>query len=263
MSGLVALLVAGAVLVTASLVTARRPEGPIPDLHEYFDRWQALHGGYDPRERNAWLRGWLTLSYRIARPLARRGILPGMLTIWTVWLALAVFVPASAGGRWPILAGWILVLSGLGDTIDGCVAVLTDRATRWGYVLDSAVDRINDVIYLFAIVSVGGPAALALAAGLAFGMLEYIRARAANAGAGDIGAVTVGERAMRVICCAAGIHFSGIFAGHAQLAATLGLAALAAFSAIGLAQLAVAVRRQLIGLPGASRRADQVSDDAG
>lgn len=245
MTGLVALLVAAAVLVIASLVTARRPEAPIPDLDGYFDRWQGLHGGYDPRGRNVWLRGWLVMSYWIARPLARRGILPGMLTTWSVWLAFAVFVPASAGGRWPILAGWILVLSGLGDTIDGCVAVLTDRATRWGYVLDSAVDRVNDVIYLFAIVSVGGPATLALVAGLAFGMLEYLRARAGNAGGGDIGAVTVGERAMRVICCAAGIHFGGVFVGHAKLAATLGLAALATFSIIGLAQLVAAIRRQL------------------
>lgn len=249
MTGLVALFVAAAALVVVSLVTARRPEGPIPDLDGYFDRWQALHGGYDPRGRNAWLRGWLVMSYWIARPLARRGILPDILTIWSVWLAFAVFVPASAGGHWPILAGWILVLSGLGDTIDGCVAVLTDRATRWGYVLDSAVDRVNDVIYLFAVVSVGGPGVLALVAGLAFGMLEYLRARAANAGAGDIGTVTVGERAMRVILCSAGIHFGGVFVGHAELVATLGLAALATFSVVGLAQLVVAVRRKLIGLP--------------
>jgi phosphatidylglycerophosphate synthase len=249
MTGLVVLLMAAAVLVVVSLMTARRPEGPMPDLDGYFDRWQALHGGYDPRAGNAWLRGWLVMSYWISRPLARRGILPDMLTMWSVWFAFAVFVPASAGGYWPILGGWILVLSGLGDTIDGCVAVLTDRATRWGYVLDSAVDRVNDVVYLFAVMSVGGPAILALVAGLAFGMLEYLRARAANAGAGEIGAVTVGERAMRVIFCSAAIHFSGVFVGHAKLVATLGLAALATFSVIGLGQLVVAVRRQLIGLP--------------
>lgn len=248
MIGLVALLGAAVLLVVTSLATARRPEVPIPDRDGYFDRWQALHGGYDPRQGNAWLKGWLVLSYWIARPLARRGILPDMLTLWSVWLAFAVFVPASAGGHWPILGGWILVLSGLADTIDGCVAVLTDRATRWGYVLDSAVDRVNDVIYLFAVMSVGGPSVLALVAGLAFGMLEYLRARAANAGMDDVGVVTVGERAMRVIFCSAGIHFGGVFVGHAALVATLALVALALFSLIGLAQLIVAVRRRLIGL---------------
>ncbi|MGH8908422.1 MAG: CDP-alcohol phosphatidyltransferase family protein [Egibacteraceae bacterium] len=248
MTGLVALLAAAALLGALALATARRPEGPIPDREGYFERWRALHGGYDPRG-NPWVRGWLALSYWIARPLAARGVLPDVVTLWSVWLAFAVFVPAAAGGRWPILAGWILVASGLGDGIDGCVAVLTDRATRWGYVLDSAVDRVNDVIYLFAVVSVGGPPALAIAAGIAFGLLEYIRARAANAGMGDVGVVTVGERAMRVILCSAGIHFGGVFAGHADLVATLGLAALTTFSVIGLAQLILAVRRQLIHVP--------------
>jgi CDP-diacylglycerol--glycerol-3-phosphate 3-phosphatidyltransferase len=54
-----------------------------------------------------------------------------------------------------MLAGWVLVASGLFDTLDGCVAVLEKRTTKWGYVLDSAVDRLNDVIYLAAVVSVG------------------------------------------------------------------------------------------------------------
>jgi hypothetical protein len=72
--------------------------------------------------------------------------------------------------------------------------------------------------------------------------------------------------ATRVICCSAGILFGGVFASHAKLAATLGLAALATFSLIGLAQLVVAVRRQLISLPSSRcclRLADQPGDDAG
>jgi phosphatidylglycerophosphate synthase len=245
MEGLVALLLGAVALAALALATARRPDRPILDRDGYFARWRTLHGDYDPRG-NPWLYGWLTLSYWIARPLARRGVLPDVVTLWSVWLAFAVFVPAAAGGRWPILAGWVLVFSGLGDGIDGCVAVLTDRATRWGYVLDSAVDRVNDVIYLFAIVSVGGPAALAIAAGIAFGLLEYVRARASNAGMGDVGVVTVGERAMRVIFCSAGIHFGGVFIGHAELVATLGLAALTTFSIVGLGQLLWAVRRELV-----------------
>jgi CDP-diacylglycerol--glycerol-3-phosphate 3-phosphatidyltransferase len=172
-------------------------------------------------------------------------VLPDVLTLWSVWLAFAVFVPAAAGGRWPILAGWILVASGLGDTLDGCVAALTNRATRWGYVLDSAVDRVNDIIYLLAVVSVGAPLALAIFTGSVFFLLEYVRARAGNAGGGEIGAVTVGERANRVILCSAAIHFGGVFAGHAELVATIGLSLLAILSVAGFVQLVVAVRRRL------------------
>lgn len=238
-------------LVATSLLTARRPTEPVPDFAGYLERWSVLHNGYDP-SGSFMLRGWLEMTFWIGRPLARRGILPDMLTVWSVWLAFAVFVPAQAGGHWPVLAGWLLVVSGLGDTLDGCVAALTNRATRWGYVLDSVVDRINDVIYLVAVWSVGGPAALAIAAGCALGLLEYLRARAGNAGMGEVGVVTIGERATRVILCAASIHFGGVFVEHAELVATIGLAALTAVSVIAVVQLTVVVRRALLGQPTAS-----------
>lgn len=244
MPGLIALIVTGALLVLLSLATARRPHAPVPDFDGYLRLWSPLHGGYDPR-RNRWLLGWLRLSFAVARPLARRGVLPDVLTLWSTWLALAVFVPAQAGGRWPILAGWVLVASGLGDTLDGCVAVLTDRTTRWGYVLDSVVDRVNDLVYLAAVVGVGAPLWLAGLTGVTFFLLEYVRARAGNAGAGEVESVTIGERANRVILCAAGIHFGGVFVARAGAVATTALAVLAVLSVVGLAQLLVTVRRKL------------------
>jgi phosphatidylglycerophosphate synthase len=243
---LLALLVAGAALVAVTLATARPPAGTVPDFGEYLRRWAPLHGGYDPRS-NAWLLGWLRLSFVVGRPLARRGVLPDLVTLWGVWFAFAVFVPAQAGGRWALLAAWILVASGLADTLDGCVAVLTDRATRWGYVLDSLVDRVVDVVYLFAVVAIGGRADIALAAGIAFFLLEYLRARAANASMNELGVVTVGERAMRVIFCALGLLSAGLLPSRAPLLATLALAALATFSTAGFLQLALTVRRHLIG----------------
>ncbi|MBA2730088.1 MAG: CDP-alcohol phosphatidyltransferase family protein, partial [Euzebyaceae bacterium] len=111
------------------------------------------------------------------------------------------------------------------------------------------VDRVNDVIYLIAVVSVGAPPELAVVCGVAFFLLEYVRARAANAGGGEIGAVTLGERANRVILCSASIHFGGVFVGSAELVATLGMAALTGFSIIGLGQMVYAVHRQLAGQP--------------
>jgi phosphatidylglycerophosphate synthase len=244
MTSLLVLLAAGAVLVVISLVTARRPEEPVPDFEGYLDRWSALHGGYDPRG-NFWLRGWLEMTYWIARPLAKVGILPDMLTIWSIWLACAVFPPALAGGRWQILAGWILVVSGLGDTLDGCVAALNDRATRFGYVLDSLVDRINDVVYLLAVWVVGGPAALAIAAGVLLFLQEYTRARAGNAGLDEVGVVTVGERATRVILTSASIHFGGVFLGYEALVATIGLVALVVVGLVSNYQVIRYVRRRL------------------
>jgi CDP-diacylglycerol--glycerol-3-phosphate 3-phosphatidyltransferase len=243
-TALIVLLATGVVLVVVSLVTARRPEEPVPDFEGYLDRWSGLHGGYDPRG-SFWLRGWLEMTFWIGRPLAKVGVLPDMLTIWSIWLACAVFPPALAGGRWQILAGWILVVSGLGDTLDGCVAALTNRATRFGYVLDSLVDRVNDVVYLVAVWAVGGSEVLAIAAGVLLFLQEYTRARAGNAGLDEVGVVTIGERATRVILTSASIHFGGVFLGREELVANIGLVALVVVGVISLGQVIVYVRRRL------------------
>ena len=246
MTGVLLLTAAGLALVVLALVTARRPVHGIPSRDGYFDRWQVLHGGYNPRTGNPWLRGWLTMVYAIGKPLARRGVQPDVLTISAIWLAGAAFVPASAGGRWALLAGWVLVASGLFDNLDGCVAVLQDRTTAWGYVLDSAVDRVNDVVYLAAVVSVGAPLPLAIACGFGFFLLEYVRARAGNAGGDEVGRVTVGERPNRVIFLAAAIFFAGVFVARAELVATIGLWVMTGLTAVALVQLVTAVRRQLL-----------------
>jgi phosphatidylglycerophosphate synthase len=247
MVGLIGLAVALVALVGAALVTARPPTVAVPDREGYFDKWQPLHGGVDPRE-NPWLRGWLALGYGVARPLARRGVLPDVLTFTSTWLALAAIVVAPYGGRWLMLSGWLIVFSGLGDTLDGAVAVATERTSKWGYVLDSAVDRLNDALYLIAIWIVGAPAWIVLTAGVSFYLLEYIRARGRNAGGSEVGTVTIGERALRVICCSIGVHWGGVFLGLDTFIATVSISVLAVLSLIGLGQIVLAVRRDLLAL---------------
>lgn len=254
-----ALLAFAVVLALVTWRTAQRPAAPVPQLGEFFARWAAVHDGYDPRQGSLWVRGWLIMVYRLARPLSRAGCSPDVLTLWTVWLALAVVAAAAAGGSWPALAGWLVLFGGVGDALDGAVAVLTNRATRWGYVLDSAVDRCNDVLFAIALVVVGGPAWLAAVYALLLFELEYIRARAGNAGGSPIGAITVGERANRVVFCGVGLFAAGVFPDRAAAVATATLGLLVCLSAAGVAQLVVAVRRDL----GATRSGgpDQLRDD--
>ncbi len=248
-AGGIALAVAGVALVGLALATARRPRHPVPDRDGYFDRWSELHGGYDPRTGNPFLRGWLTMVHALARPLARRGVQPDVVTVSSVWFAGLVLVLCALDGRWLIAAGWLLVASGLFDTLDGCLAVLEDRATRWGYVLDSAVDRVNDGLYLLCVVVVGCPAELAVPLGFGFFFLEYLRARAGNAGGDEVGRITMAERPTRVILLSASIHFSGVFPGLQEVLAVAGPAVLLAMTVVSIGQLGVAVRRQLLALP--------------
>ena len=43
-----------------------------------------------------------------------------------------------------MLAALLVGASGLLDNLDGAVAVLSGRTSRWGFVLDSGCDRLAD-----------------------------------------------------------------------------------------------------------------------
>lgn len=245
----VALALAGAALAAWAAVTAQRPPQDALSLEIYLDRWRELHGGYDPRTGNRWLRGWLTLVHAVGRPLARRGVRPDVLTLTALWVSAVVLLLADAGGRWLLLATGVLVLSGLLDNLDGCVAVLQQRTTRWGYVLDSVTDRGSDALYLVAMVLVGAPGELAVACGFLLFLLEYTRARAGNAGGDEVGLVTMAERPTRVIVLAATLLAAGMLVAHAAVLATVGTAVLSVMTLVAVGQLLVVVRRQLLALP--------------
>ena len=239
---LVALLAAA--LAALTVATARRPDGPVPDRSGYFDRWSALHGGYDPRG-SVWARGWLGLVHRAAVPLARRGVAPDVLTLWGVVVALGVVALAEPGARWPLLAVLVLVASGLLDSLDGGVAVLTGRATPFGAVADSLVDRVSDGLYLVALWRLGAPGPLVVAGGALMVLQEYARARATAGGMDDVGVVTVWERPTRVVVTALALASAGLLPGLATPVAAVGAAAWVGLGTVGLTQLLVVVRRRL------------------
>jgi CDP-diacylglycerol--glycerol-3-phosphate 3-phosphatidyltransferase len=239
-----ALVVSIVVMVAVTVLSRRPPVEPLPDLETYLDRWSATHEGYDARPTRL-LRRWLTLMHAAARPLASVGVLPDVLTAWAVWLALSVVALAGLGGWWAVTGAVLLVVSGFGDGLDGAVAVLTDRATRWGYVLDSVADRLTDTLFLTAAWAAGAPAWLAVTTGVAVFHLEYVRARAGNAGADPAAVITVGERPSRVICCAIALGLAGAVPGGAAELAGWSIAILLALTLTGIGQLVVAVRREL------------------
>lgn len=217
----------------------------IPDRDAYFRRWAALHGGYDPATQGRLVRWWLSTAYAVAAPLARAGVAPGAVTAAAVVLAYAVPAIALAGGAWAGAAAVAAAASGLADNLDGAVAILRDRTTGWGYVIDSVADRAADAAYLLALWWLGAPGGLCVGAGAGVVLLEYGRARAGNAGLTEIGVVTVGERPTRVIVTVAALLAAGLHPGRAALLAGLGAAATLGVTLTGSAQLAVVVRRTL------------------
>jgi CDP-diacylglycerol--glycerol-3-phosphate 3-phosphatidyltransferase len=207
------------------------------------------HGGYDPASGGALVRLWLGLTYRLARPLTAAGTPPAAVTALAAALPAAALPAASAGGRWPLLAALVVVVSGLLDNLDGAVAILRARTSAAGFVLDSVADRIADGLCLTVLWALGAPGWLTVAAGAGVVLLEYTRARAGNAGFGEIGVVTVGERPTRVILVAAGLLAAGVLPGWRAGIATAAAAAEVGAALVGLGQLTVVLRRVLGGRP--------------
>jgi phosphatidylglycerophosphate synthase len=215
-----------------------------PSRTEYLDRWQELHAGYDPRT-SPLVHGWLTVVHAVARPFVALRVPPDAVTLLGLVVSGAVVWLAALGGRWVVLAAVVAGLSGLVDSLDGAVAVMTGRATRFGAVLDSVVDRLSDALYLVALWFVGAPVWACVVAGVLALTQEYARARATAVGMDDIGVVTVGERPTRVIVVAMFLLAAGIYPSEAVLWASLGAYVLCGVAAVALVQLLVVVRRRL------------------
>ena len=180
---------------------------------EHLREWAGLHRTETP---GGFVGGWLKAAGAVARPLARAGISPNAVTVAALVAAVAA-VPLALIDGWagPAAACVAVTVSGLLDSLDGAVAVQAGRATKVGFLLDSALDRLADVAFVAALAIVaGGDQApwVAVAAGGAAWWLEYVRARGglATADSSDTAppaaqVITPGERPTRIVLTAVGL----------------------------------------------------------
>ena len=212
---------------------------------EYLAAWSRWHGGTGTE--SALVRGWLSAAYTVARPLA--GLPPVAATALGLLVAAAAIGPAAAGGAWLVSAGLLVGLSGLLDSLDGALAIGTGRASRRGFVLDSAVDRLTEVAYATALWIAGAPGWLAVAFGALCWLPDYVRARAGQAGLRETGPISVWERPTRVVMTALTLVGAGVLSGLdlADRVVTAGAAAGALVGTLGVVQLALWLRRALPG----------------
>jgi CDP-diacylglycerol--glycerol-3-phosphate 3-phosphatidyltransferase len=213
-------------------------------FEEYLAGWERLHGT-DPRA-SVLVRGWLRVSYALAGPLVRARVPPTALTAAGVLVAVAVVPLALAGGRWPLLAAPVVVLSGLLDGLDGAVAVVARRTSRWGALADSLADRVSDAAYCAALWALGAPAWLAVVAGALGYLHEYARARAGGLGLADAVTITVAERPTRVVGAMMFLLAAGLYPSAAGDWGTAGASFGVALGALGVLQLLPALRRRLL-----------------
>jgi CDP-diacylglycerol--glycerol-3-phosphate 3-phosphatidyltransferase len=211
------------------------------DRAAYLDQWSQLHGGARPA---GVVGGWLRVVHAVALPLARLRVPPDVVTL--LGLAVACCAPwlAGRGSAGLVAAALVVFHSGLVDSLDGAVAVMTGRVTRWGAVLDAVADRLSDAVFVAALWAAGAPAEVCVAAVAVAWLHEYLRARAQAAGMGEVGTLTVSERPTRVIVV--GMFLLATAARPGEPWPAIGAWALVGVGLVGLVQLVVVVRRTLV-----------------
>ena len=116
--------------------------------------------------------------------LTRAGVHPDLLTVLGLAVtALAAALYAQGSIR---SAGLVVFLAGAFDMVDGRVARLSNRETKFGAFLDSVIDRYSDlflytgILVLFARRHSTGYVALTTLALMGSVLVSYTRARAEN-----------------------------------------------------------------------------------
>ena len=177
------------------------------------------------------------LTQPAVRLLTRTSITPSTIT----WFGFSLAVGAGALiiTRHLFAAGFLVLLAGFFDILDGALARYTNRTTRFGAVLDSILDRLAEAVLLLAILVLlarDQSVAQILLVGVALLsslLVSYIRARAEALGLQcQVGLFT---RAERVIVLALGLWLNQV---------VIALAIIVVFSFITAGQRLVYVWQQ-------------------
>jgi CDP-diacylglycerol--glycerol-3-phosphate 3-phosphatidyltransferase len=158
-----------------------------------------------------------TAARRITEPLktvlVKSRLKPNTLT----WIALAISIIAAGAiaTNHLLIGGFLVLLAGLFDIMDGALARLTNQATRFGALLDSTFDRISDAVVLLGLLVLylisGGTIEMVLIFLALVGsfLTSYVRARAEGIGINcSIGLFT---RTERVIILALGLLLNSLY----------------------------------------------------
>lgn len=156
---------------------------------EFFSTWSELHLG---AQISGIVKGWLIISFAIARVLHFLRITPNLLTLGGIlFAAAALFYPTT------IIALVFLILSLICDGVDGSVAIVGERQSKIGAIADSIADRITEALWFISLYQWGIPVEFCLALFALALVQEYARARMASLGFHEIGVVTIAERPVR------------------------------------------------------------------
>lgn len=136
----------------------------------------------------------------LVKCIAKLGLTPNSLTITSLLIMVAGFsILIITGDKLLFLPA--LIASSILDVLDGSLARYTGKVTKFGGVLDSTVDRINDFLSIASLKIIGLPELLVYTAIATSFLTSYIRARVEVEGVRmeGVGLIERGERAIYVV----------------------------------------------------------------
>ncbi|WP_068264923.1 phosphatidylinositol phosphate synthase [Janibacter limosus] len=184
----------------------------------------------------------------LAKLLIRLGLSPDAVTILgTIGVCLGAWVFFPQG---ELLIGVLVITAFVfSDTLDGVMARLLGRTSKWGAFLDSTLDRVGDAA-IFSGLAIwffqGGDdrvmAWLAMGALILGSVVSYARARAE--GLGMTASVGIAERADRLVVALVTTGLVGL--GLPEIVLKVVLAVLVVASAVTVMQRVLFVRQQCL-----------------
>ncbi len=191
--------------------------------------------------------GYLRTTAPMVRALVRAGVRPNTLTTVGALVILASSVAFGLGAV--ALGGWLILASGVIDTLDGQVARHGAQATKFGAFYDSTLDRVGDGATFIGIAAYLQHAPdtrwreeavlLCMLGVLAALLVSYMRARAEGLGLDC--KVGLAQRAERILLL--GLPTALVGAGPRGVVLTAVVAALTLLSLITVGQRFVHIHR--------------------
>ena len=171
------------------------------------------------------LRAALSSAIRpIARGVASTGITPNQITV--IGFAFSLLAAWFFYSALPFWGGLLILVTGFFDVLDGAVAKVSGKVTKFGGVLDSTLDRYSDMAIIGSIILGGLCDPLwGILAMIGSFIVSYVRARGEVEGVWMAG-VGIMERAERLIVLTVAALIGYTWAGIILLAILANLTAL-------------------------------------
>jgi archaetidylinositol phosphate synthase len=147
---------------------------------------------------------------RFALVLGSKGITPNQLSLFGFITSIAAGTLYAISSHISVtnpyflilVAGIVLIISGLFDVLDGALARVTNQTSKRGAFLDSLLDKLAEVIVIISVYLGNLSSAIWCLIAISLALLvSYTRARADSLGISLIG-IGIGERAERLLILA-------------------------------------------------------------